>query len=80
MSGSRKKGFCKDTFTTLLASLKKILKQVEYESARRKNILMKKQEKEMRKALHFLYVHLPQGTQGNSIYSREALVEVMEGK
>ena len=58
----------------------KILKQVEYESARRKNILMKKQEKEMRKALHFLYVHLPQGTQGNSIYSREALVEVMEGK
>ena len=45
-----------------------------------KDILMKKQEIEMRKALHFLYVHLPQGTQGNSIYSKEALVEVMEGK
>ena len=84
-----------------------------------KAILMKKQEKEMRKALHFFYVHLSrelkgtqgnshlckergweikiwqnarelketQGnsrelkrTQGNSIYSREALVEVMEGK
>ena len=45
-----------------------------------KDISMKKQEKETRKALHLFYVHLPQGTQGNSIYSREALVEVMEGK
>ena len=45
--------------STMIQSLKvKILKQVEYESARRKSILMKKQEKEMRKALHFLYVHL----------------------
>ena len=42
-----------------------------------KDILMKKQEKEMRKAPHFFYVHLPRklkgtnsrelkGTQGNS--------------
>ena len=36
----------------------KILKQVEYESARRKRNINEKQEKEMRKALHFFYVHL----------------------
>ena len=36
----------------------KILKQVEYESARRKSNINEKQEKEMRKALHFFYVHL----------------------
>ena len=55
-----------------------------------KDILLKKQEKEMRKAPHFSYVHLsrePEGTQVNSrelkgtwVSSREALVEVMEGK
>ena len=64
----------------------KILKQVEYESARRKDILMKKQEKEMRKAPPSFYVHLSrelEGTRGNSrelegtwIYYRE----VVEGK
>ena len=45
-----------------------------------KDILMKKQEKEMRKALHLFYVHLSrelEGTQGNL---KEALVEVMEEK
>ena len=55
-----------------------------------KDILIKKQEKEMRKVPHFFYVHLPRelkGTRGNSRElvgtrgnSREALVEVMEGK
>ena len=38
---------------------KKILKQVEYESARRKRYNNEKQEKEMRKALHFfMYIYL----------------------
>ena len=68
-----------------------------------KDIIMKKQEKEMRKAPHFFYVHLSReleqtegtrrnsrevkGSQGNLkelkgtwVSSREALVEVMEGK
>ena len=52
-----------------------------------KDILMKKQEKEMRKAPHFFYVHLSrelEKTRGNSRelkrFSREALVEVIEGK
>ena len=37
----------------------KILKQVEYESARRKRNINEKQEKEMRKALHFfMYIYL----------------------
>ena len=53
-----------------------------------KDILMKKQEKEMRKAPHFFYVHLSRelkgtqgnsrelkGTQGNSSSLKEALVE-----
>ena len=38
--------------------LKKILKQVEYESARRKRHINEKQGEEMRKAPHFFYVHL----------------------
>ena len=42
-----------------------------------KDILMKKQEKEMRKAPHFFYVHLPRELK---VFSREALVEVIEGK
>ena len=33
----------------------KILKQVEYESARRKSNINEKQEKEMRKALHLSF-------------------------
>ena len=48
-----------------------------------KDISMKKQHKEMRKAPHFFYVHLSRelkGTQGNLGSSREALLEVMEGK
>ena len=51
-----------------------------------KDILMKKQEKEMRKAPHFFYVHLSRelkGTQGNRKtlgLSREELVEVIERK
>ena len=43
-----------------------------------KDILMKKQEKEMREASHFSYVHLsrePEGTRGNS---RE--LKVFQGK
>ena len=42
-----------------------------------KDILMKKQEKEMRKALHFFYVHLSRELKGSPM---EALVKVMEGK
>ena len=43
----------------VLLTTKKILKQVEYESARRKSNIDEKQEKEMRKALHFfMYIHL----------------------
>ena len=38
---------------------RKILKQVEYESARRKSNINEKQEIEMRKALHFfMYIYL----------------------
>ena len=54
---------------SIVKRLEKILKQVEYESARRKRHINEKQEKEMRKAPHFLYVHLSRelkGTQGNS--------------
>ena len=40
----------------------KILKQVEYESARRKGHINEKQEKEMRKAPHFFMYNY----QGNS--------------
>ena len=49
----------------------KILKQVEYESARRKRHINEKQEIEMRKAPHFfMYIYLgnsrePEGTRGN---------------
>ena len=45
-----------------------------------KDILMKKQEKEMRKAPHFFYVHLSRELEGTWVSSREALLEVMEGK
>ena len=55
-------------FYYLAFLVRKLLKQVEYESARRKRHVNEKQEKEMRKALHFFYVHLPQGTQGNSMF------------
>ena len=48
-----------------------MLKQVEYESARRKDIIMKKQEKEMRKAPHFFNVHLSRELKGIRGYSRE---------
>ena len=51
----------------------KILKQVEYESARRKRHINEKQEKEMRKAppfflctfIFFYFVEKLKGTQGN---------------
>ena len=42
----------------------KILKQVEYESARRRRHINEKQEKEMRKAPHFFYVHLSRELKG----------------
>ena len=45
---------------------KKILKQVEYESARRKRHINEKQEKEMRNAPHFLYVHLSRELKGSA--------------
>ena len=62
-----------------------------------KDIFMKKQEKEMRKASHFFLCTFIMGTLGNSrglkgtqgkskelkgtqCFSREALVEVIEGK
>ena len=58
-------------FNNSLSTLafKKILKQVEYESAHRKRHINEKQEKEMRKAPHSFYVHLSrelEGTRGNS--------------
>ena len=34
----------------------------------------------MRKALHFFYVHLSRELKGPQSFSREALVEVIEGK
>ena len=65
----------------------KILKQVEYESARRKRHINGKTRKRDEEGSAFFFVHLSRelketkeklkGTQGNS---REALVEVMEGK
>ena len=45
-----------------------------------KDILMKKQEKEMRKAPHCFYIHLSRELEGTWVSSRESLVEVMEGK
>ena len=48
-----------------------------------KDMIMKKQEKEMRKAPHF-FMYIYQGNsrelKGTQSFSREALVEVIEGK
>ena len=70
--------------------VKKILKQVEYESARRKRHINEKTRKRDEEGSTFFYVHLSRelkGTQGKwrelegtCNFQREALVEVNEGK
>ena len=45
-----------------------------------KDILMKKQEKEMSKAPPSFYVHLSREFKGTQGFSKEVLVELMEGK
>ena len=51
----------------LRSSQSKILKQVEYESARRNKYVNEEQEKERNKSQHFLISHLFLTTQGNSM-------------
>ena len=60
--------------------IKKYSNKLSMKALVEKDIIMKKQEKEMRKAPHFFYVHLSRELEGTQSFSREALVEVIEGK
>ena len=63
--------------------IKKYSNKLSMKALVEKDIIMKKQEKEMRKAPHFFLCTFIKGTQGNRKtlgLSREALVEVMERK
>ena len=62
---------------------KKILKQVEYESARRKrhnNEKTRKSDKEGSTFFMYIYRGNSRELKGTQSFSREALVQVIEGK